>query len=101
MSFIRLTNHGICTIIRVDKLYFLHHQGRDMAEYKAPWEFYPELTEERLSIIAEELLRVLAHTSEQLSTPLDDNYTKGTCTFGRQRQLLIKLCMSDKYDWLS
>lgn len=72
-----------------------------MADYRAPWDFYPQLTEERLTIIAEELLRVLDHTYEQLSTPLDDNYTKGTCTFGRQRQLLIKLCMSDKYDWLS
>ncbi|WP_246545122.1 ImmA/IrrE family metallo-endopeptidase [Photorhabdus hainanensis] len=43
---------------------------------------------------------MLDHTYEQLSTPLDDNYTRGTCTFGRQRQCLIQLCMKGTYDWL-
>ncbi|HIE6599422.1 hypothetical protein [Proteus mirabilis] len=79
----------------------MHLRETIMADYKAPWECFPQLTEERLTIIAEELLRVLDQTYEQLSTPLDDNYTKGTCTFGRQRQLLIKLCMSGQYEWLS
>ncbi len=71
-----------------------------MTDYKAPWFFSDDLKKERLTIVAEELLKVLDNTYMQLSTPLDDNYTRGTCTFGRQRQLLIQLCMSGKFDWL-
>ncbi|MCC8458408.1 hypothetical protein [Photorhabdus aegyptia] len=71
-----------------------------MPNIRYPWEFHPQLSEERLSIIAKELLNVLDHAYEQLSTPLDDNYTRGTCTFGRQRQCLIQFCMKGTYDWL-
>jgi hypothetical protein len=71
-----------------------------MAHYHLPWHFYPQLTEERLTIISEELLSVLDQTYQQLSTPFDDNYTRGTCTFGRQRQMLMALCLSGKYAWL-
>lgn len=71
-----------------------------MSDYSMPWEHYPQLSEERLTVIAEELLKVLDNTYEQLSTNYDDNYTRGTATFGRQRQMLIKLCESQKYDWL-
>ncbi len=71
-----------------------------MTKSKDPWFFSADLNEERLTIIAEELLKVLDNTYIQLSTSLDDNYTRGTCTFGRQRQRLIQLCMSAKYDWL-
>ncbi|MDE9460910.1 hypothetical protein [Xenorhabdus bovienii] len=71
-----------------------------MTNYRLPWECHPQLSEERLTIIAEELLKVLDNTHEQLSSPLDDNYTRGTCTFGRQRNRLIHLCSDDTYDWL-
>ncbi|MDU6390505.1 MULTISPECIES: hypothetical protein [unclassified Pantoea] len=71
-----------------------------MQTHPYPWLFYPELSEERLSLIAEELLKVLDMTWQQLSSPLDDNYTRGTCTFGRQRQMLIALCLSGKHNWL-
>lgn len=50
----------------------------------APSQFHPQLTVERLSLIAEGILNVLDDTYSQLSTSLDDNYTRGTCTFGRQ-----------------
>ncbi|MBL5864419.1 hypothetical protein JBO49_27870 [Serratia fonticola] len=66
-----------------------------------PWEFHPQLSADRLGIIADTLLKVLDMTHEQLSTPYDDNYTRGTCTFGRQRQSLIQLCMKGKHDWLT
>lgn len=66
----------------------------------APSQFHPQLTVERLSVIAEGILNVLDNTYSQLSTSLDDNYTRGTCTFGRQRQYLIQLCMSKVHDWL-
>lgn len=68
--------------------------------HRVPWEFYPQLSHERLTVIAEELLQVLDRTYEQLSSPFDDNYTRGTCTFGRQRQMLIALCLSGKHNWL-
>lgn len=71
-----------------------------MSKQPLPWDFHPQLTEERLTIIAKELLRVLNDTYAQLSTTLDNNYTRSTCTFGRQWQLLIDLCLSGQYDWL-
>ena len=71
-----------------------------MSKQPLPWDFHPQLTEERLTIIAKELLRVLNDTYAQLSTSLDNNYTRSTCTFGRQWQLLIDLCLSGQYDWL-
>lgn len=71
-----------------------------MSNLSAPWEFHEQLCEERLQIIAKALLDVLDHTYAQLSTPFDDNYTRGTCTFGRQRQCLIQLCVKGSYDWL-
>lgn len=46
------------------------------------------------------MLHVLNDTYAQLSTKLDNNYTRSTCTFGRQWQLLIDLCLSGEYDWL-
>ncbi|CAI1655949.1 hypothetical protein [Serratia liquefaciens] len=71
-----------------------------MTTYRLPWEFHPQLSEERLTIIAEEFLKVLENTHEQLSSQLDDNYTRGTCTFGRQKNRIVQLCMEKKYDWL-
>lgn len=56
------------------------------------------LTEFGLSIIAEALLKVQEDTHELLSSSLDDNYTRATCTFGRQKNRIVKLCMSKKYD---
>ncbi|BDY51391.1 TPA: hypothetical protein LAN07_004889 [Escherichia coli] len=71
-----------------------------MQNHPFPWEFFPELTEERLTIIAEELLRIQDITHELLSSPYDDNYTRGGCTFGRQRQALLQMCVRKTYDWL-
>jgi len=71
-----------------------------MTTHSKPWDFHQELSEDRLTVIATELLKVLDHTYEQLNTPLDDNYTKGTCTFGRQRNRLVEMCLKDNYSWL-
>ncbi|EPO2503637.1 hypothetical protein ACT8N9_004827, partial [Escherichia coli] len=68
-----------------------------MQNHPFPWEFFPELTEERLTIIAEELLRIQDITHELLSSPYDDNYTRGGCTFGRQRQALLQMCVRKTY----
>lgn len=72
-----------------------------MQSYSLPWEYHPQLAKERLSVIAEELLRVQENVHELLSSPLDDNYTRATCTFGRQKNRIIKLCLERKYDWLT
>lgn len=66
-----------------------------------PWQANPELTEKRLSIIAEGLLNVRYDTHVELSSRLDDNYTRATATFGRQRQWLLQLAQSGRYDWLT
>ena len=66
----------------------------------APHEFHSALTEFRLRIVAEALLEVLYNTEVELAGPLDDGYTRGTTTFGRQRNALIKLCNCGQHPWL-
>jgi hypothetical protein len=67
---------------------------------KAPYDFNQVLTEPRLRIVAEALLEVLYDTELELAGPLDDGYTRGTATFGRQRNALIQLCNGGKHSWL-
>jgi hypothetical protein len=67
---------------------------------KFPWEFYPALTESKLNVIAEALLSVYDSTHSDLSTDLDDNYTRGTTTFGRSKNKLTTLARSGVYPWL-
>ena len=67
---------------------------------KQPWDYYSELTPDRLSVIAVALLDVYDEVQVDLSTPLDSPYTRGTTTFGRQKTKLIQLCQSDVYHWL-
>lgn len=68
---------------------------------KQPWDFEPKLSEERLIIIAKALLDVYDEVQRELATELDSNYTRGTTTFGRQKNKIIQLCTSKKYgDWL-
>jgi hypothetical protein len=71
-----------------------------MAAKNHPWEFFPQYTEERLSTIAGALLDVYYETQKELSTSLDDNYTRGATTFGRQRNRLIQMCTSGEHPWL-
>ncbi|WP_338515801.1 hypothetical protein VRB80_21160 [Erwinia aphidicola] len=71
-----------------------------MTQYPAPCEFHPQLTSDRLAVIARGLLSVLEDTYAELDTVYDDNYTRATCTFGRQRNYLLKLWKDKKYDWM-
>jgi hypothetical protein len=66
----------------------------------APWDFRPELHASRLRVVAEALLEVLYDVELEMSGDLDDGYTRGTTTFGRQRNALIRLCQSGRYPWL-
>lgn len=69
--------------------------------FKHPSSFYQELSDERLAKIAEPLLDIRYSTIQEMSSPYDDTYTQETAVFGRSRNLLIHLCMSGKYQWLS
>lgn len=68
---------------------------------KQPWDYHSELTRSRLETIAEALLKVFHDTHDDLNTQLDNNYTRGTTTFGRQRERIIQLCQNANHDdWL-
>lgn len=88
---------------QVDKLKILHlTDGPNMSAHTLPkpWVFSPQLKQAYLEVIAQELLDVFYDTQVQLSTVDDDNYTRGTCTFGRQKNRIIRLCMSGQHPWL-
>jgi len=59
-----------------------------------PSHFYPELGERPLTQIAERLLEVRYETLREMVSPYDDNYTRETAVFGRQRNALIDLVMA-------
>ncbi len=66
-----------------------------------PSYFSEHLSNDRLTIIAEQLLNTRYDTIELLNSALDDNYVKETATYGRQRNMIIQLCLSKQYEWLS
>lgn len=67
---------------------------------KQPWDYHPALSEDRLRVVAASLLDVYHEVQVELGTELDDNYTRGTTTFGRQKNKIIQLCKSNKFPWL-
>jgi hypothetical protein len=66
-----------------------------------PWQLKPELTEARLNVIAQAFLEIYYGVQELLSTDDDCNYSRGAVFFGRSRQRLIKMGMSETYSWLA
>jgi hypothetical protein len=75
-------------------------QGHAMNS-KNPSMFYPELTDDRLRIVAIKLLDIRHSTLREMNSEFDDNYTRETGVFGRSRNMLIALAQSDQYGWLS
>jgi hypothetical protein len=67
---------------------------------RRPWDFHSQLSEPRLRVIASTLLDVLYETELELSTPLDDAYTRGSTAFGRQRNAIVQLCLGGQHPWL-
>jgi len=63
--------------------------------------FSPDLTSDRLDAIARLLLDVRYKALADASTELDDPYTRGCLTFGRQRQAIIQAWRTGSYPWLS
>jgi hypothetical protein len=68
---------------------------------KSPAEFYPQLTDERLSYVAQALLEVRHTTLQEMQSPFDDRYTREGTIFGRQRNMLIDMALRGPHDWLS
>lgn len=66
-----------------------------------PAAFYPELSDDRLRVIAVELLDMRYSTFREMNSPFDDNYTRETAVFGRSRNMLIDMALSDQHDWMS
>lgn len=72
-----------------------------MPTIQRPVDCHPDLTDERLAIIAKALADVRYTTMQEMNSPLDDAYTRECPTFGRQRNALIQMCRSGDYPWLS
>lgn len=66
-----------------------------------PSQYYSDLTEERLRVVAERLLDVRFETLQDLQSPFDDNYTRESTVYGRQRQMLIQTALNNELEWLS
>jgi len=73
---------------------------RNVMSKRQPWDYYSALSEDRLRIVAAALLDVYDEVQVELGTELDDNYTRGTTTFGRQKNKIIQLCTSNQFPWL-
>lgn len=71
-----------------------------MSYDSTPWSHAPQLQGQRLRVIAEILLETLYDTELELSGDLDDNYVRGSATFGRQRNAIIRVCQQGQYDWI-
>ena len=82
----------------VDKLLFL--QGRKMNSLH-PIEFFPELSDDRLRVIAIKLLDIRYETFGEMKSPFDDNYTRETAVFGRSRNMLVEMSLRGQFEWLS
>jgi hypothetical protein len=66
-----------------------------------PNSFYPELTDDRLRLIAVQLLDLRYSTLREMNSPFDDNYTREATVFGRQKNMLIDLATSGDHSWLT
>ncbi|WP_162619631.1 hypothetical protein [Salinicola peritrichatus] len=67
---------------------------------KHPSDFFPELYEERLAIVAELLLDIRFNTIREMDSPHDDSYTRECAVFGRTRNAIVELCQSPEHEWL-
>ncbi len=66
-----------------------------------PATFYPELTDDRLRVLAVELLNLRFLTIRSMNSEFDDNYTREGTVFGRSKNMLVALALSGEHDWLT
>jgi hypothetical protein len=67
---------------------------------KLPVHYKPDLTHDRLTIIAGILLEEYYNTLDDLSSDYDGPYTWGCTAFGRQKNRIISLALAGTYPWL-
>jgi hypothetical protein len=65
-----------------------------------PVHYHPDLTHDRLEIVASALLDEFLKTVDDLSSDADDNYTRGCASFGRQKNRIKQLALAGTYPWL-
>lgn len=66
-----------------------------------PWDFAPELSADRLGIIARRFLDIHYEVQRDLQHEYDCNYTRGTTSFGRQKNMIVGLARGQRYSWLA
>jgi hypothetical protein len=66
-----------------------------------PSHYHAALSSERLAHISRLLLTELANTERLMSSDVDDGYTRGCPTFGRQKNRIKLEARSGKNDWLT
>lgn len=93
----------------IDKLHFMQDHSVDKFQFLQgskmnsphPFEFFPELSDDRLRVIAIKLLDIRYETFVQMRSPFDDNYTRETAIFGRSKNMLVEMALSGQYEWMS
>ena len=71
-----------------------------MTVARLPHEISPDLSPDRLSLVAQHMLSVLHEALEVAQTPDDCNYSRGTLSWARFRNRLLRLSQSGTYPWL-
>lgn len=66
-----------------------------------PSSFRSELTDDRLAVISDALLDIRFTTMREMLSPFDSNYSREATAFERSRNLLIHMCQTRQYDWLT
>jgi hypothetical protein len=72
-----------------------------MSSLPLPSHYHTALTAERLAYVSRLLLTELANTERLMSSDVDDGYTRGCPTFGRQKNRIKLEARSGKIEWLS
>lgn len=90
-----LTIFKICTNIPVDEILDLHRMS-----LPHPSSFRPELSSDRLQIVANWLLDEFYSTQDDLSRNTDSGYGRGCTTFDRQRNRIRLEAISGNWPWL-
>jgi hypothetical protein len=80
----------------VDELKEMHSMA-----LPSPSSFNPQLSSDRLQIVANWLLEEFYSAQDDLVRPTDSSYGRGCATFDRQRNRIVREAMSSKHPWLS
>lgn len=85
-------------IIALDEIQELHTPSMHLP---LPRTFRPELSNDRLATVARFLLEEHYATEDDLASTVDDTYTRGCATFGRQRNRILQEEAGKGHPWLT